>query len=102
MSLAEFQANLHPSARAKICEKVNAGWHFDPERWAQAEDPSTSHYAAQAKVDLQGTFAQFDTDGSGALDMREFMRAFRAVGLSKRSGEKLEVDEAMFRSFDQK
>ena len=161
VSLAEFQANLHPSARAKICEKVNAGWRFDAERWAQAEDTSTfgrqdalSHYAAQAKVDLPGlahslralhtahaqlptahfhcprlaqrtrtpaalcthcqlcttcvvqvdlraTFAQFDTNSNGSLDMREFMRAFRALGLSKRSGEKLTVDEAMFRSFDQ-
>ena len=32
--------------------------------------------------------------------MGELKRAFRAMGLQKRSGEKLEVDDAMFKSFD--
>ena len=34
------------------------------------------------------------------MDMREFMRAFRALGLEKRPGEKMLVDAAMFNSFD--
>ena len=32
--------------------------------------------------------------------LREFMRAFRALGLEKRSGGKMQIDEAMFKSFD--
>ena len=32
--------------------------------------------------------------------MGELKRAFRALGLEKRTGEKLEMDEAMFKSFD--
>jgi hypothetical protein len=38
--------------------------------------------------------------GDGALTMGEFKRAFRALGLRKRDGKKMEVDEKMFRSFD--
>ena len=42
----------------------------------------------------------FDHDGDGFMDMGELKRAFRAIGLQKRSGEKLEMDEEMFKSFD--
>ena len=45
-------------------------------------------------------FKQFDTDADGFLMMEELKRAFRAIGLKKRDGEKLEVDEEMFKSFD--
>lgn len=45
-------------------------------------------------------FKNFDSDGDGYLSMREFQRAFRALGLKKRSGEKMNVDLAMFNSFD--
>ena len=34
------------------------------------------------------------------MTLREFMRAFRALGLPKRDGGKMAVDEAMFKSFD--
>ena len=34
------------------------------------------------------------------MTLREFMRAFRALGLPKRGGGKMEMDEAMFKSFD--
>ena len=49
---------------------------------------------------MSKVFKQFDSDHDGFLDMREFMRAFRAVGLKKRSGGKLEGDAEMFNSFD--
>ena len=50
---------------------------------------------------FKGNWKQaLDTDGDGYLGMREFMRAFRALGLEKRSGEKMAIDEAMFKSFD--
>ena len=71
-----------------------AGWQFDHEKWAAS-------MARHQHWDMSKVFKQFDVDGDGYMDMREFMRAFRALGLSKRSGEKLTVDEAMFRSFDQ-
>ena len=45
-------------------------------------------------------FKAFDYDQDGFPDVDELKRAFRAMGLQKRSGEKLEVDEAMFKSFD--
>ena len=38
--------------------------------------------------------------GDGYLDLGEMQRAFRAIGLQKRSGKKLEVDQQMFNSFD--
>ena len=50
--------------------------------------------------DLTNIFAQFDTDGDGVLDIGEFQRAFRALGLKKRSGAKMEVDQKMFNAFD--
>ena len=34
------------------------------------------------------------------LDINEFQRAFRALGLKKRSGEKMQIDQAMFNAFD--
>ena len=45
-------------------------------------------------------FKHFDLDEDGYLNMGELKRAFRAIGLKKRSGEELEVDDAMFKSFD--
>ena len=38
--------------------------------------------------------------GDGELDIHEFARAFRALGLPKRDGAKLDVDRKMFDSFD--
>ena len=41
---------------------------------------------------------QFDVDGDGKLTIHEFARAFRALGLEKRCGKKLEMDVEMFNS----
>merc|ERR1711965_566230 len=49
---------------------------------------------------MSKVFKQFDTDGDGVLDMGEFQRGFRALGLKKRDGTKYEVDQEMFNSFD--
>ena len=45
-------------------------------------------------------FKKFDVDGDGFLELGELKRAFRALGLKKRSGEELEIDEKTFKSFD--
>jgi len=93
VSLEEFEANLWPATRAKIEERLNMGWKFDHKKWAAS-------LARHAKWDMSKVFKQFDTDGDGFLGMREFQRAFRALGLQKRDGKKMEVDLAMFNSFD--
>lgn len=49
---------------------------------------------------LSSRARRFDTDGDGRLELREFRRAFRALGLEKRSGAQAAVDLRMFRSFD--
>lgn len=93
MSLEEFEENLYPKTRAKIEERLNSGWKFDHAKWAAS-------LARHAKWDMSKVFKQFDTDGDGRLEMPEFMRAFRALGLQKRSGEKMKIDLDMFKSFD--
>ena len=45
-------------------------------------------------------FKHFDLDEDGYLNMGELKRAFRAIGLKKRDGSKIEVDEEMFKIFD--
>ena len=45
-------------------------------------------------------FKQFDTDGDGFLDMAELKRAFRAIGLEKRTGAKAELDAKTFAAMD--
>jgi len=49
---------------------------------------------------MSKVFKQFDLDNDGKIEFKEFMRAFRALGLPKRDGSKMEVDQAMFKSFD--
>ena len=56
--------------------------------------------ARHKKYNMADIFKGFDLDGDGKLTMREFQRAFRAMGLPKRDGTKMEVDKAMFDSFD--
>ena len=52
------------------------------------------------KWNMADVFKDFDYDNDGKLTMKEFYRAFRALGLEKRTGEKMEIDKAMFDSFD--
>ena len=56
--------------------------------------------AAKTGKDLTQVFKQFDTSGDGFLQIGELKRAFRAIGLEKRKGEKFELDEKTFSSFD--
>ena len=36
VSLEEFQENLKPKTRKKIEQKLEAGWTFDPAKWAES------------------------------------------------------------------
>lgn len=53
--------------------------------------------ATKTRWPLGQLFAQFDTDSDGVLDMGEFKRALRAIGLPKRYGEKADLDEFTFK-----
>ena len=57
ISLAEFDAGLHPKTRKMLEAKLDNGFNFDPEKWA----------ASAPQVDLSKTFACFDTSGDGFL-----------------------------------
>ena len=92
VSLAELEENLFPATRAKIEEKLDAGWKFDKKKWEAS-------VARHSRINMAKVFKQFDFDGDGCLTMNEFKRAFRALGLKKRDGKKMEIDEKMFRSF---
>jgi len=84
VSLAEFNANIHPKTRKKLEEKLNGGFVFDKAKW----DASAKRHEARAGgPNLSKLFMQFDTDSDGFLDIRELKRAFRAIGLEKRKGE---------------
>ena len=93
VQLDEFETQMHPATRKKIEGLLNAGWMFDPELWNASVE-------RHSKWDMSKVFKQFDTDGDGVLDMDEFKRAFRALGLKNREGKKYEVDQEMFNSFD--
>ena len=93
IQLAEFESEMHPATRKKIEVLLNAGWQFDAELWSKSVE-------RHSKWDMAKVFAQFDTDNDGVLDVDEFQRAFRAIGLKKRDGSKYDVDQAMFNSFD--
>jgi len=93
VTIKEFEANCKPRTREKIEQMLNSGWKFDPELWAKSVE-------RHSKWDMAKVFKQFDTNGDGELDMDEFKRAFRALGLKKRDGEKYSVDQEMFNSFD--
>ena len=49
-------------------------------------------YRQHKKYDMKQIFGQFDADGDGKLDIYEIARAFRAMGLPKRDGSKMEMD----------
>ena len=48
--------------------------------------------SGKGKYDMKALFAQFDADGDGKLDIYEIARAFRAMGLPKRDGTKMDMD----------
>merc|ERR1740138_549859 len=93
VSMEELDANLKPKTRRKIEMALEAGWKFDKETW----DASVARHK---KYDMKVIFADFDADGDGKLDIYEIARAFRAMGLPKRDGSKMDVDKQMFKSFD--
>ena len=61
---------------------------------------SSLHPYPYPRYDMKQIFGQFDADGDGKLDIYEIARAFRAMGLPKRDGTKMEMDKATFKSFD--
>ena len=79
--------------RTKIVQLLNGGFQFNPAQWAASA-------ARHGSWSLAAIFRKFDTSGDGYLSMGELKRAFRAIGLQKRSGEKVELDEATFHAMD--
>lgn len=79
--------------REKLEERLNGGWEFNPQLWADSKQ-------RHKRWDMAKVFAKFDTDADGYLSLPELVRAFRAIGLKKRRGDKGKMDLAMFRSFD--
>ena len=67
---------------------LEGGWKFDQATW----DASVARHK---KYDMKQIFAQFDHEGKGRLDIYTIARAFRAMGLPKRDGAKMEMDKAM-------
>merc|ERR1719157_544662 len=93
ISMEEFDKGLKPKTRRKIELLLEGGWVFDKEKWEAS-------VARHNKYDIKEIFAQFDADGDGKLDIYEIARAFRAFGLPKRDGSKMDMDHATFKSFD--
>merc|ERR1711865_786014 len=88
-----FRAIGMPKTRRKIEVLLEAGWKFDKASW----DASVARHN---KYNLADIFKGFDRAGEGKIPIQDFYRAFRAMGLPKRDGEKMEMDKKMFESFD--
>ena len=43
VTLEEFERNLQDKTRAKIVEKLDSGWKFNPEEWAKEDDGGAEH-----------------------------------------------------------
>lgn len=56
----------------------------------------------EGRWDMSAVFGNFDVDADGKLDIHEFARAFRALGLKKRDGSQLDMDQQMFKSFGER
>ena len=62
------------------------------------QDPRREPVASGARhkrYDMSEVFAPFDADGDSKLDIYELARAFRAMGLPKRDGSKMEMDKSV-------
>ena len=59
-----------------------------------------SKEAGKARWPMGDIFMQFDTDNDGVLDLGEFKRALRAIGLPKREGSQAKLDEFTFKQMD--
>ena len=62
-----------------------------------AYEAAAAPVKVNGKTDMKALFARFDADGDGKLDIYEIARAFRAIGLEKRDGDKADMDKAMFK-----
>merc|ERR1712195_26063 len=93
ISMEELDKGLKPKTRRKIEDLLEGGWIFDKAAW----DASVARHN---KYNLADIFKGFDRGGEGKIPMADFYRAFRAMGLPKRDGEKVEMDKKMFDSFD--
>merc|ERR1719345_11734 len=93
ISMEELDKGLKPKTRRKIEDLLEGGWVFDKAAW----DASVARHN---KYNLADIFKGFDRGGEGKIPMADFYRAFRAMGLPKRDGEKVEMDKKMFDSFD--
>ena len=93
ISMEELDKGLKPKTRRKVEVLLEAGWKFDKAAW----DASVARHN---KYNLADIFKGFDRTGEGKIPMQDFYRAFRAMGLPKRDGEKMEMDKKMFDSFD--
>ena len=93
IDISEWSNGLRPDLRALLLEKLDEGWTFDPALWAASQ-------VRHARWDMSKVFKTFDTSKDGVLTMVELQRAFRAMGLPKRDGTKLDMDMRMFRMLD--
>ena len=95
--------NERPVAKAPFYDEVLAGVVPGP---STADDVPVTRTQAEAvdevgpQLPLKPVFEQFDVSGDGYLQLDELKRAFRAIGLQKRSGEKFEMDAKTFAAFD--
>ena len=93
VSMKELDSTMPDKLRAKIDGKIDLGWKFDPEAW-------NASVKRHNKWDMKVVFADFDADGDGKLDIYELARAFRALGLPKRDGSKMDMDKGASASLD--
>merc|ERR1711865_816772 len=93
VTMEELDKAMPDKLRAIIDGKIDLGWKFDKASW----DASVARHK---KHDMKAIFVQFDADGDGKLDIYEIARAFRAIGMPKRDGTKMDMDHATFKSFD--
>ena len=70
VDVKEFEANMPDDLRDKLEEKLNGGWEFDPQLWAESQ-------ARHSTWNMAKVFKQFDTDNDGYLSIEELKRGAR-------------------------